>query len=147
MKTTLLLAVLLLLGCQQERGSTPQPGAQGLPGADGADGADGMTGPAGKAGPGASPRTKADLYERDETIVVVAGDAFEAPADCDDETDIVLQGSCEASGSTPPDIAWGRMGSVNATDVSAVAGWSCDGNNVGTTDAAITTVVTCVAVP
>jgi hypothetical protein len=128
-----------LSGARGADGLTGAVGPKGEPGASGAagpQGAPGPAGPAGKNGKDGFSISKSSLYLRSSS----ATGAGAAIAYCDDENDIVLNGSC-----TGQAVFWGYIGPYLPTNPELKSGWECKISNIS--NGPISALVTCLDVP
>lgn len=140
------------LGPQGPAGPAGLPGAEGPKGDPGAmgpagpEGATGPQGPMGNAGVDGVPQSKADIYERTATTHVGPGASVELRAYCDDNNDVLLSGSCEATNTL--EVVLFRSRAENFTNTSAKSAWLCHSQNVSAGSISPLTVhAYCVSVP
>ena len=109
-------------------------GPKGDTGAQGPAGPAGPQGPAGKPGRDGRdsiPNGKGSLYVNSSELSSGSAIAY-----CNDENDIVLNGSCTGQG-----VFWGFIGPYLPTNTNFKSGWECKPSNVGGSPVSAT--VTC----
>ena len=111
-------------------GPTGPQGIQGLQGPQGLQGQQGIQGPEGPRGPAALLSSKEDLLHRDARITVGPGLVGSAIVQCEQPTDLVITGGCQASPTWLSSLLVSTSFSVN--DPRSPGGWRCDYRNQST---------------